>query len=120
MRRVGADAQVDARLDRGEERHHRRLRPGAARHDGLEADRLLAGEAVEERRGAAGVAVAAHVRRSDAVDQHEDDVGLRRRGVGGACDGEGRRNGQKRTSLHSHLLLGTTTNALLRAPRESG
>ena len=27
VRRVGADAQVDARLDRGEERHHRRLRP---------------------------------------------------------------------------------------------
>ena len=79
VRKVRHHAPVLVGGQRGEERHHGGDRPGAAGDDGLEADAFRLRETVDVRRRAAFVAVAAEMRRADAVDENEKNIGVRER-----------------------------------------
>ena len=79
VRQVRHHAPVLVGGERGEERHHGGDRPGAAGYDGLEADALRLREPVDVRRRVASVSVAAEMRRLDAVDENEKNIGMRER-----------------------------------------
>ena len=82
VRQARQDAAVPVDGQRGEERHHGGHRPRAARNDRLEPNTpLLAHEAVDVRRRVARVAVAADVRRLEAVDENEKNIGVCERRV---------------------------------------
>ena len=96
MGHVGQNAKMPVRRKRREERHHGRLRPGAAGDHGLEANGIFCGEAVEIRRSAARIPIATEVRDLETVHQHEKHVRPRRSSRSGHRRHQHRESGKSR------------------------